>query len=216
MPTMGAMRWRRTKSFGNDANQAVGNWANTVDDQTGQVAERTARVITVAVHVLRIPTAIVLWIPVPFIALILLLALNADGGGRAIGLVIGLVMAAIVGAFGGRRHRILQAVEEPDKLATELGIMISLSDKVGETRGALTQLAGGGGWRVFSRLQAAWSGTKMTGRWIEGIGDLPRARYFAPPRIGTTVSVTVAALWLIPVSIVVALFAAIGSLASAF
>lgn len=210
------MRWRRTKSFGNDANQAVGNWANTVDDQTGQVAERTARVITVAVHVLRIPTAIVLWIPVPFIALILLLALNADGGGRAIGLVIGLVMAAIVGAFGGRRHRILQAVEEPDKLATELGIMISLSDKVGETRGALTQLAGGGGWRVFSRLQAAWSGTKMTVRWIEGIGDLPRARYFAPPRIGTTVSVTVAALWLIPVSIVVALFAAIGSLASAF
>lgn len=210
------MRWRRTKSLGNDANQAVGNWANTVDDQTGQVAERAARVITVAVHVLRIPTAIVLWIPVPFIALILLLALNADGGARVLGLVIGLVMAAIAGAFGGRRHRILQAVEEPDKLATELGIMISLSDKVGETRGALTQLAGGGGWRVFSRLQAVWSGTKMTGRWIEGIGDLSRARYFAPPKIGTTVSVTVAALWLIPVSIVVALFAAIGSLASAF
>lgn len=56
----------------------------------------------------------------------------------------------------------------------------------------------------------------MTGRWIDGIGDLPRARYFAPPKIGTTVSVTMAALWLIPVSIVVAVFAAIGSIASAF
>lgn len=211
---MGDMRWRRTKSFGSDANQAVGNWANTVDDQTGQVAERAARVITVAVQVLRIPTAIVLWIPVPFIAVVVLFSLNADGGGRVIGLVIGLVMASISCAFAGRRHRILQAVEEPDRLATELGIMISLSDKVGETRGALTQLAGGGGWRLFSRLQAVWSGTKMTSRWIEGIGDLPRARYFAPPKIGTTVSVTVAALWLMPVSIVVALFSAIGSLAA--
>lgn len=210
------MQWRRTRSLGNNTNEAVGNWANKVDDQTGQVAERLARVITVAVQVLRIPTALVLWIPVPFIALELLLAVNAGGGARVFGLMVGLVMAAISAAFGLRRHKIGKAVEEPDKLATELGIMISLTDKVGETRGALTQLAGGGGWRVFSRLQAVWSGTKMTGRWIEGIDDLPRARYFAPPKIGTTVSVTLAALWLIPMSIVVAVFAAIGSLASAF
>lgn len=210
------MEWRRTKSLGKDANAAVGNWAGKVDDQTGQVAERVARVLVVAAWALRIPTAIVLWIPVPFIALILILAVRADGGARLFGLVIGLVMAAITGAFWGRRRRILQAVEEPDKLATELGIMISLSDKVGETRGTLSQLAGGGGWRVFSRLQALWRGTSMTGRWIEGIGDLPRARYFGPPKIGTTVSVTMAALWLIPISIVVALFAAIGSIASVF
>lgn len=210
------MQWRRTKSLGKDANAAVGNWADKVDDQTGQVAERVARVLVVAAWALRIPTAIVLWIPVPFIALILILAVRADGGARLFGLVIGLVMAAITGAFWGRRRRILQAVEEPDKLATELGIMISLSDKVGETRGTLSQLAGGGGWRVFSRLQALWRGTSMTGRWIEGIGDLPRARYFGPPKIGTTVSATMAALWLIPISIVVALFAAIGSIASVF
>ena len=213
---MGIMRFRRVKSLGKNANAAVGDWTNKVDDQTGQVAERLARVITVAVQVLRIPTALVLWIPVPFIVLELLLAMNAGGGVRALGLIVGLMMAGISVAFGLRRHKIGQAVAEPDKLATELGIMISLSDKVGETRGALTQLAGGGGWRVFSRLQAVWSGTKMTGRWIEGIDDLPRARYFAPPKIGTTVTVTVAALWLIPISIVGALFAAIGSLASAF
>jgi len=210
------MEWRRTNSLGKDANAVVGNWAGKVDDQTGQVAERVARVLALAVWALRIPTAIVLWIPVPFIVLILALAVRADGGARLFGLVIGLVMAAITGAFWGRRRRILQAVEEPDKLATELGIMISLSDKVGETRGTLSQLAGGGGWRVFSRLQALWHGTSMTGRWIESIGDLPRARYFGPPKIGTTVSVTMAALWLIPISIVVALFAAIGSIASVF
>lgn len=210
------MQWRRTKSLGKNANAVAGNWAQNVDDQTGQVAERVARVIAVAVRALRIPTAIVLWIPVPFVALILILALNADGGARLFGLGIGLVMAAITGAFWGRRRRILQAVEEPDKLATELAIMISLSDKVGETRGTLSELAGGGGWRVFSRLQALWHGTTMTGRWIEGIGDLPRARYFGPPKIGTTVALTTAALWLIPISIVVAILVSIGSIASAF
>lgn len=210
------MAWRRARSLGNNANETVNTWASRVDDQTGQVAQRVSRVLTVAVGALRIPSAIVLFLPVPFILLELLLASNSQGGGRTIGIVIGVAMAAITLAFGARRSKILQAVAEPDKLATELGIMISLSDKVGETRGTLAQLGGGGGWRVFSRLQALWGGTKMTGRWIEGIGDLPRARYFAPPKIGTTVSVAVAALWLIPVSVIVAIFATIGSIASTF
>lgn len=210
------MAWRRAQSLGRNTNETIGSWASKVDDQTGQVAQRVSRVIVVAVGALRIPSAIVLWLPVPFILLELVLALNAGGGLRILGVLIGLAMAVISLAFGGRRRRILQAVDDPDRLATELGIVISLSDKVGETRGTLSQLAGGGGWRVFSRLQALWGGTKMTGRWIDGIGDLPRARYFAPPKIGTTVSVAVAALWLIPVSVVIAIFAVIGSLASTF
>lgn len=210
------MAWRRTQSLGKNANEKVNAWASKVDDQTGQVARQAARAIVVAVTALRIPSAIVLFVPVPFILLELLLALNADGGAHIFGLVVGLAMATVSLAFGGRRRKILQAVDDPEKLATELGIMISLSDKVGETRTTLSKLAGGGGWRLFSRLQALWSGTRMTGRWIEGIGDLPRARYFAPPKIGTTVSVTVAALWLIPISVIIAIFTVIGSIASAF
>ena len=65
----------------------------------------------------------------------------------------------------------------------------------------------------FDRLKGAWGGMSMTGRWIDGIGDLPRARYFVPPRIGTTVTITIAALWLVPISVVVALFALIGTIA---
>lgn len=91
--------------------------------------------------------------------------------------------------------------------------MISLSDKVDETRGALSQIAGGGGWRIFNRLKGVWGGVSMTGRWIDGIGDLQRARYFAPPKIGTTVTIAVAAFWLVPVSVLVALFAMIGTIA---
>jgi hypothetical protein len=128
-------------------------------------------------------------------------------------LLAGLAMAAVSAAFGTRRRNILRAADDPDKLATELAIAISLSDKVDETRGALERVAGGGGWRLFDRLKGAWGGMAMTGRWIDGVGDLPRARYFVPPKIGTTVTITVAALWLVPISVVVALFALIGTIA---
>jgi hypothetical protein len=204
---------RFARSFGSQANSAVGGFASRVDDQTGEVANRVANVIAVAVRVLRLPTAILLVVPLPFIAATLALGLVADGGVRVVVLAAGAVMAAVSGAFWARRRGILRAVEEPDKLATELGIAISLSDKVDETRGALERVAGGGGWRIFDRLKGAWGGMSMTGRWIDGIGDLPRARYFVPPRIGTTVTITIAALWLVPFSVVVALFALIGTIA---
>lgn len=204
---------RFARSFGSQANSAVGDFASRVDDQTGEVAHRVANVITVAVRVLRLPTAILQAAPVPFIVATFTLGLVADGGMRVVILVAAVLMGAVSGAFWGRRRKILQAVEEPDKLATELGIAISLSDKVDETRGALERLAGGGGWRIFDRLKGVWGGVSMTGRWMDGIGDLSRARYFVPPKIGTTVTITLAALWLVPISVVVALFALIGTIA---
>ena len=148
--------------------------AARVDGQTGEVAQRATSVIVLAVRVLRIPTLLVLIAPLPFIAATLLLAVNAEGAGRVIGLVVGLVMAVVSFAFGARRQRILRAVEEPTALATELGIAVSLSGKVDETRTALTQIAGGGGWRVLSRLRGVWSGVGMTGRWIAGVGNRER------------------------------------------
>jgi hypothetical protein len=141
------------------------------------------------------------------------LGLLSDGALRVLILVAAVLMAAVGLAFWGRRRRIIQAVDDPAQLATELGIMISLSDKVDETRGALAQIAGGGGWRLFASLRGVWKGAAMTGRWIDGIGDLPRARYFGPPKIGTTVTITIAALWLVPISIVVALLSLIGAIA---
>lgn len=201
------------RGFGAQANSAVGGFASRVDDQTGEVAHRVANVIAVAVRVLRLPTAIVLAVPLPFILATVALGLVADGGVRIVVLGAGLLMAAVSGAFWARRRGILRAVEEPDQLATELGIAISLSDKVDETRGALERIGGGGGWRIFDRLKGAWGGMAMTGRWIDDVDDLPRARYFVPPKIGTSVTITIAALWLVPISVVVALFALIGTIA---
>lgn len=206
----------RRPSWGERTNSTVHGMASRVDDQTGEVAQRAASVISLAVTVLRIPTFLLLVIPVPFVLATFALALAADGAGRVIGLVVVAVMATVWGLFARRRQRILQAAAEPTALATELGIAVSLSDKVDETRGALTTIAGGGGWRVFSRLRGLWRGAGMTGRWIDQVGDLPRARYFVPPRIGTTVTMTVAALWLVPISVVVALFAVIGAVAGTF
>lgn len=204
---------RQGKSLGSRANVSIDGLALKVDNQTGEVAQRAALVITTAVRLLRIPTALVLLVPLPFIAATVVLGAASDGGVRVIVCIVGVLMAAISAAFWGRRRRILQAVDDPEKLATELGIMISLSDKVDETRGALSQIAGGGGWRMFARLQGVWRGAAMTGRWIDSIGDLPRARYFAPPKIGTTVTLTIAALWLVPISVVVAGFSLIASVA---
>jgi hypothetical protein len=127
--------------------------------------------------------------------------------------VAGLVMAAANGLFWARRKRVLKAVDDPAQLATELGIMLAMTGKVDETRGALTQIAGGGGWRILGRLRGVWQGTQMTGRWIDQIGDLPRARYFGPPKLGTTITITIVVLWLVPVSIVVALFSLVGTIA---
>ena len=209
------MKLRQGKSLGSRANVSVGSLASKVDNQTGEVAQRAALIITTAVRLLRIPSALVLWASAPFIAATLAVAAMSAGGVRVVVGLAGILMAAVSGAFWGRRRRILEAVDDPQKLATELGIMISLSDKVDETRGALSQIAGGSGWRMFARLQGVWRGAAMTGRWIDSIGDLPRARYFAPPKIGTTVTVTIAALWLVPTSVVVAVFSLIGSIAGA-
>ncbi|MEO6606805.1 MAG: hypothetical protein ABIN55_14475 [Aeromicrobium sp.] len=207
------MKLRQATSLGAQANKTAGDMAARVDDQTGEVAKRAANVIVAAVKLARIPTALVMILPIPFIVTTIALGVLSDGAVRWVLLTVGAVMLLVSSAFWGRRRRILQAVEEPDKLATELAIMISMSDKVEETRGAISTVAGAGGWRIFSRLKGVWSGMSMTARWIDGISDLPRARYFAPPKIGTTVTVAVAALWLIPVSFVVSILAVIGSIA---
>ncbi|KQX73831.1 MULTISPECIES: hypothetical protein [Aeromicrobium] len=211
------MRFRRSGALGAQANAAVNDFASRADGRATEVAERATQVIVLAVRVLRIPTAIVGALSVPFIAATLVLGLLAGGGVGVVVLVAGVVLAVVNGLFWGRRHRILRAVDDPRRLATELAVMLSMTGKVEEARGMLTQVAGAsGGWRVMGRLRGIWSGTQMTGRWIDEIGDLPRARYFGPPKIGTTITISVATLWLVPVSIVVALFSLVGTIAGAF
>jgi hypothetical protein len=203
---MGAVRLRRTADR---ANTVVSDLAARVDGRAVDVSTRAAQTIAVAVRLLRIPTAVIGALSIPFIVL------GAIAGG-AVGVVIliaGIAMAIVNALFWARRGRVLAAVDDPAQLATELGIMLTMTGRVDEARGALTQIAGRGGWRVMGRLRGLWTGTQLTGKWIDDIGDLPRAKYFGPPKIGTTVSITFAALWLVPISIVVALFAAIGTLA---
>lgn len=204
------MRIRRS---GEQANAVFRDFASRVDGHTVDVAERAVQMIVLAVRVLRIPTAIVGALSIPFIAATVVLGLLADDATGAVILIAGLAMAAVNAFFWGRRYKVLKAVEDPAKLATELGIMLAMTGKVEQTRGVLTQVAGGGGWRFLGRMRGVWQGSQMTGRWIDEIGDLPRARYFGPPKIGTTITITYAVLWLVPISMVVALFALIGTVA---
>lgn len=195
------------------ANAAVNDFAARADGRTAEVAGRAAKTISVAVRLLRVPTLVVGSVPLPFIAATFVLGLLADGAVGVVIVVAAVAMGAVSALFWARRHRVLRAVEDPARLATELGIMVSLSGKVEESRGVLAEIAGGKGWRVLARLRGVWKGAQMTGRWIEGVDDLERARYFAPPRIGTSITLTILALWLIPVSVVVTVVAAVGTIA---
>lgn len=197
-------------------NRALDQVAAQVDGQTNQVAQHAARVLALAVRLLRWPTLALLCVPIPLELISLGLALNAAGWARIVGLVVAALMAAVTVTFGVRRHRILRAVAEPSALGTELGIAVSLSERVDDARNVLGEVVGGGGRQVFRRLRGLWHGISITGRWIEEVGDLPRARYFVPPKIGTTVALTWAAAWLIPASIVVTFLAGIGTIARAF
>jgi hypothetical protein len=207
------VRRRRSGALGAKANAAVNDFAARVDGRTVEVADRAAQMIAAAVRLLRIPTAIVGALSIPFIAATVVLGLIADGSIGVVILIGGIVMALVNGLFWVRRGRVLKAVDDPAQLAKELSIMLTLTGRVEETRGALAQIAGGGGWRLMGRLRGVWNGTQLTGRWIDEVGDLPRARYFGPPKIGTTITVSIAALWLIPVSVVVAVFSVIGTVA---
>lgn len=207
------MRFRRSGALGAQANAAVNDFASRADGRAAEVAARATQVIVLAVRVLRVPTALVAALSIPFIVATLVLGLLADGGLAVLVLGAGLVMAGVNGLFWGRRRRVLRAVDDPERLATELAIMLSMTGKVDEARGMLTQIGGAGGWRVMGRLRGIWQSTQMTGRWIDEIGDLPRARYFGPPKIGTTITISVATLWLVPVSVVVALFSLVGTVA---
>jgi hypothetical protein len=207
------MRFSR-RGMGQRANQAAQGFATRLDGQTTEVAARAARAIAVAVRLARVPSLVLGAVSVPPIIATILLGLIADGGVGIVVLVAGNAMAAVNAMYWGRRSRVLAAVEDPVTLGSELAIVVSMTDKVSDTRGALTQIAGGGGWRVLNRLRGVWSTAGMSGRWISGVSDLPRAKYFAPPKIGTTVSLVIASLWLVPVSYVVALFALLGTLAN--
>jgi hypothetical protein len=202
--------------LGRNLNGGIDRVAGQVDGQTSQVAQHAARVLAVAVRLLRWPTLALLCAPLPFEIVLVGLSLSADGWVRVLGLIVVALLGAVTVTFGVRRHRILTAVAEPSALGTELGIAVSLSERVDDARDVLGEVVGGGGRQVFRRLRGLWHGISITGRWIEEVGALPRARYFVPPKIGTTVVLTWAAAWLIPVSIALTVLAGIGTIARSF
>jgi hypothetical protein len=204
---------KRARRIGKAANRTAENVAARVDARSPAVAHRLARLLAVAVVVLRLPSLVLGAVPWPFIVVTLAVAAAGSGGLRILGLVVGLALAAVSVAFGLRRRAIIAAVDDRAELAAELQTALNLSSRFGEATLALEQIAGTGGWRLFSRLWALWRGVSLPVQWAEQIGDLPRARYFVPPKIGTTVALAYAAVWLVPISVAVAIIAVVMGLA---
>lgn len=192
---------------GNRVNAAVDGLTSRVDGQSQDAARRAARVIVPTVRLLRWPSLIVMVAAWPFLAGLAVVALAADDTWlKVLAGALALVGIAVSAAFALRRQHLLNAVEDEQQLATELGIAVALSDDVGEARLALGQLAGtGGGLRVLSRLKGAWRTMGVGPGVLASVDDLRHARWFLPPRIGTTVTLLFGALWLVPVSFVACL-----------
>ncbi|MET1132879.1 MAG: hypothetical protein ABWX60_05600 [Aeromicrobium sp.] len=196
---------------GRRVNAAVGGFSARVDGQTEVAAARAAQALRLAVRLLRWPTLGVLVVSWPFLIGLATISLLAEDTWLSVlaGLIAG-VGVLVSGAFGWRRRRIIAAVEDEQQLATELGIAVAMSDDVGEARHVLGQLAGtAGGARVFSRLTALWRGFGLGPGVLQDAADLPRARWFFPPKVGTTVTLFFGVLWLVPVSFVSCLLLAI-------
>lgn len=189
---------------GRRVNAAVGGFTARVDGQTEVAAERAAQALRLAVRLLRWPSLAIMVVSWPFLAGLAIISLLAEDTWLVVlaGL-IAVVGAVVSGAFAWRRSRIIAAVEDEQQLATELGIAVAMSDDVGEARLVLGQLAGtAGGPRVFSRLTALWRGFGLGPGVLQDAADLPRARWFFPPKVGTTVTLLFGVLWLVPVSFV--------------
>lgn len=196
---------RRVRSIGRAANRAAESVAKRVDTASPMVTNRLAQVLGLAVTLLRWPSLAVWVIPWPFVATTLAIAASGSGGLRPVGVVVGLAMAGVSVAFGLRRRAVLAAVSDREAFAAELHAALSLTRLAGDATGALERMAAGGGWRLFSRLKGAWRSISLPVHWIDEIGELPRARYFVPPKLGTTVALTYAGLWLVPISVIVAI-----------
>lgn len=198
------------RNAGRRANFAVEGLAARVDDQTGAVAARAAAVIVLAVRVLRWPALALAVLPLPFLLGLLGIGLLADDTWlKVTALVIAGVGGVVAALFLWRRHCIIKATEDERQLATELGIAVAMSDDVGQARDALGELAGGGGVRVFRRLAGLWHAAGVSGDVLTGANDLPLARWFFPPKVGTTVTLFFAVLWLVPLSFLSCLILAI-------
>lgn len=199
--------------WASQANEAAHRAVQNVDDTTGENSARAAAAITSAVRLLRWPSAALLVLSAPFIAATIVIGLVADGSLGWVVTLVGGLMALVSVAFAVRRRRILQAVEDPGALADELRVMVNLTGRAEQTGDVLHRIAGGDGWRVLGRMKGLWQGANLPARWLDEVGDLRRARYFAPPKIGTSISLALAAAWLVPISIVVTVLAGIGALA---
>lgn len=197
----------RMRNTGRRVNAAVDGLTSRVDGQSQEAARRAARVIVPTVRLLRWPSLLVMVAAWPFLAGLVIVALAADDTWlKVLAGVLALVGIAVSGAFALRRQHLLNAVEDEQQLATELGIAVAMSDDVGEARLALGQLAGTqGGLRLLSRMRGAWRAFGIGPGVLESVDDLSHGRWFLPPRIGTTVTLFFVALGLVPVSFVACL-----------
>lgn len=190
---MGTFQW------GSKANESVGAWAAKVDGPTGLAANDAANVLVLAVKILRWPTFFLAWLLLPMIGALALIALLSEGAIATLATVAGVAIGGLWGLFVWRRAQLLNAIDEPVALATEIAIAAEMSGRPVEIAGELTSLGRASGMGLIQKLRSLWSKTDADPVWIRRVSDLERAKYFFPPSIGRTTTLAVLTLWAVPI-----------------
>lgn len=204
----------RFRQWGSRTNETVNAWAAKVDGPTGLAARDAASVLVFSMKILRWPTWFLLVFTAPLLAATALMAFLNDGTIAVVAAVVFAVELLVWAAFAWRRQQILQAIDDPEALATQIGVAAEMSGRPQEITGVLTTLSAQSGSRIMSRLRSLWSKTSADVTWIRRVSDLDRARFFFPPTIGRTTVLALAMLWLVPISLVSTFLLFVASIAN--
>lgn len=202
----------RRENIGNRTNRLISQMAGRVDGETSAVAQRAVALVAALVRFARFPAYALLLAVLMFAGGTALIAFAHDGVVWRVLAILATGVVAFVAFVAWRVASMVRAVSDRERLTTEVGIALQLSGRVDDTRQVLEQI-GGPSSTMFGRLRGLWRAGGLGARWIEGIGDLPRARWFFPPTIGVTVVAGKFLLMALPISFVALVLTGIAALA---
>lgn len=165
------------------------------EQDRAEAARAAATALHVAVRWARWPLLVLLLVPLPALAALLVLAPLI--GGRS-GLVIGVLAAlgtGVVAVFGRRRHQYRVAAADREALEAEFFALTEPGLIADEALVQMRLAATGRRLFLLRRLKAIRALTNFPDHLQDKIGGYGYARWFLPPTVGASWGILVMHLW---------------------
>lgn len=171
--------------------------APTRTDPRMVLASSLAKTLSVAMKVLRWPTALLMIVPVVPIAVLIIMLTRLNRLSDIIVLGVVVLAALVINVmFLRRRFLFRRALAEPSELAQEFRALLTPTVVTDEVFGVLRNIAAKGGLLVLRRLRAAWSLVRLPDHLISQLDRYPKAKLFVPPSLNISGFISLAQIWL--------------------